>query len=529
MNKRAVIYARVSTDMQRDNFSIPSQLNECKEFIEDSDLSLVGDRYVDPETGFDTLSENGSIPAYVDDFSSRELSRPSLDACIRFLETTGFDILVIHSLDRLARDPYIRQTLEREIDSFGAKVLYVLGSYDDTPEGEVRKDLDATFAKWENAKRVERSNRGKRGKAKSGKWVGGRTPFGYKRDILADCGLSVDEFASEAVKEIFSLYTDKNYSIRGITEYLTEQEIPPQSGGCKWAKSSVARILNNKTYTGSTFFNKTKRNGKGIIYRDREEWIEIKVPHIIDEGIFQEAQLRLKENKRISRSRPSRFYLLSGKVFCAICGKPYISQSKKAGTNRLVNDALSYRHRTKENHCFNRIISARKLEPIVWNEIVRLLLDPNSLRQGYEKSLDQQQENLSRQRNHLDTLNKKLQNLKNQRQKLTNSYLDPEIPLSRGEYIEEKTRIDGVIQQQQSDIELLELQLETFPLPGDFDDIEEFTEKISLGINVINIMPDQKRKILDMLHVKVFLDSESSVRLDGWFDPISTCLSSTSS
>ena len=33
------------------------------------------------------------------------------------------------------------------------------------PEGEVRKDMDATFAKWENAKRVERCNRGKRGKA----------------------------------------------------------------------------------------------------------------------------------------------------------------------------------------------------------------------------------------------------------------------------------------------------------------------------------------------------------------------------
>ncbi len=74
MSKRAAIYARVSTDMQRDNFSIPSQVADCIRYAHKQGYPIVGDLYVDPETGLDSHSGNGAIPAYVDDYTSRELS-----------------------------------------------------------------------------------------------------------------------------------------------------------------------------------------------------------------------------------------------------------------------------------------------------------------------------------------------------------------------------------------------------------------------------------------------------------------------
>ena len=57
-----------------------------------------------------------------------------------------------------------------EFKKLGVNVEYVLGNYEDSPQGEVRKDLDATFAKWENTKRIEDCNRGKKGKAEAGKY-----------------------------------------------------------------------------------------------------------------------------------------------------------------------------------------------------------------------------------------------------------------------------------------------------------------------------------------------------------------------
>src|SRR5215211_2486041 len=208
MTVRAAIYARVSTDIQRDNFSIPSQIQEIVEFAKKHNLSLVGDRYVNSETGKDTEKSESAIPAFVDDYTSSELSRPGLDAALSFLDRIGFDILLVHAIDRLARDPYFRQTIEREFMARGARVEYVLGNYDQSPEGEVRKDLDATFAKWENAKRVERMNRGKKRKAEMGKFVSGVSPYGYRLNPNEESGLEVYEPESEIVRLIFRLYVE---------------------------------------------------------------------------------------------------------------------------------------------------------------------------------------------------------------------------------------------------------------------------------------------------------------------------------
>ena len=246
MSKRVALYARVSTDDQRGNYSIPTQIAESLEFVKSKGYAVVGDQFIDPVTGTDRINGNGSIRAFVDDYSSRELSRPSLDAAIAYLEKDGFDTLVVHALDRLARDPYIRKTLELELEERGANVEYVLGNYEDSPEGEIRKDLDATFAKWENAKRVERSLRGKRGKAERGLYPAGKAPYGYRLDEDAPGGLAIDDYQAKVVRRIFDLYSGGE-SIYGVVAALTREGARTYSGKSQWAKSTVKRILDNET------------------------------------------------------------------------------------------------------------------------------------------------------------------------------------------------------------------------------------------------------------------------------------------
>ena len=91
MSRRAAIYARVSTDMQRDNFSIPSQIAECMKYADRKKYALVGNQFVDSVTGKDVAPDfSGAIPAFVDDYTSRELSRPSLDAALYYLKALRF-------------------------------------------------------------------------------------------------------------------------------------------------------------------------------------------------------------------------------------------------------------------------------------------------------------------------------------------------------------------------------------------------------------------------------------------------------
>jgi site-specific DNA recombinase len=519
MSKRAAIYARVSSDPQRDNYSISTQIAAILAYAKKGNYTIVGNQYVDPNTGNDVLSDIGGIPAFVDDYTSLEISRPGLDAGLRYLESSGFDVLLVHSLDRMARDPYIRETLKREFEKRGAVVEYVLGNYEDSAEGEVRKDLDATFAKWENAKRVERSNRGKRGKAEAGKFVAGRPPYGYKFDKDAPSGLVVNEKEATVVRWIFNAYVNENLSIRGITESLNEQGITPRMGGDEWQKSSVSNILRNSVYVGYYYYNKSKRISRNIkVMRDRDEWIKIETIPLFDKWVFQTANSKLAENKQIRKNKSKRFYLLTGMVFCAECERPFVTQTALAGKNRRVNEAQSYRHRAKAGHCSNRQISARILEPIIWNKIKEFLLDPVTLIKGYSESLEQQEAAKSRKITHHETLQKKLKKFEQERANLNNAYLDPDIGLTKTEYLEQKRRISDEISELKQKIEQSENDLSRIPTPEALQSLEDFAGKVRKRLFAnIEPRPEDKRKLFEMLHIRVFIGLDWQIKIKGWF------------
>jgi site-specific DNA recombinase len=441
-----------------------------------------------------------------------------LNAALDYLSTVGFDVVVVYALDRLARDPYIRRTIEIEFEKYGAKVEYVLGNYEDSPEGEVRKDLDAIFAKWENAKRVERCNRGKRRKAEAGLFVGGRAPYGYGIDKDALGGLAVHEGEAETVRLIFELYAREGKSMREICRILTESEATSHSGNNRWAHSSIGRILYNTIYVGRGYYNKHMRNGGSLEERKTDEWIEFKTTPIVDRDVFAEAQERRARNKRLMRRRPSRFYLLSGMIFCGTCGRPYVSQTQLAGKQRRKNEAQAYRHRKRAGHCSNHWISARLLEPVVWSEVVKILLDPEQLRRGYKDSLEEQAKQTKRQRAHLETLGRQLVSLEQKRYNLTTAYVDPDIQLTKQEYIEQKVLIDTEHEALQRKIARIEDQLARVPTPASLETLDKFASEIRRRLKHEDaVTPQMKRKILDQLHVKITINPDRSFRIDGWF------------
>lgn len=519
MTKRAAIYARVSTDEQRGNYSIPTQVRDCLRHIQDNGYAIGGDRFVDPETGLDVTANKGT-PAFVDDYTSRELSRPALDAALLFLETIGFDVLVVHALDRLARDPYIRRTLEMEFEKRGAVVEFVLGSYDKTPEGEVRKDLDATFGKWENAKRIERTQRGKRGKAQKGIFVGeGKITYGYRADTDAPGGLVIYEAEAEVIRTIFKMFLCENYSIRGITQTLSQKEILNYSGKTKWSRGSVYKILTNETYAGTAYYNKWKsKGGKHLTLRDFSEWIPIPVAPIITRSIFEEAQQKLEENREVKRRKPRLFYLLSGMVVCTKCGYAYCASSDRG--NRY------YRH----SYCMGKWITARKLEPDVWGTIACAIMDINGLREGYQEALKQDEAMRERQQAHLETLERAAIRLEQKRDNLTKAYIDPDLHMSKAEYVKQKAAIENELKEVAEEISEIQADLQSMRTSDELQTLEVFAVEMRQTIEQdIDPDPHEKRRILEMLHVRVLIDPDGKHRVKGWFKPNSNGVLSTTS
>jgi len=519
MNKRAIIYARVSTDDQRNNYSIPSQVAECKKYVEAKGYALVGNCFVDPDTGQDAAS---GIPAFVDDYSSRELSRPALDAAYEYLELYGYDVVVVYSIDRLDRDPYKLRTHEYGFIKGGAIVEYVKGDYAETPDGQFMKTVVGAAAKLDNDWRTERFNRGKRQKARRGFFVAGRPPYGYEINREALGGLAIVEKEAGVVRWIFDTYVKDGLSLYGIVDALNQSKAKPYNGG-EWQKSTVARMLKNTAYVGTIFYNKYERNEKELKLRDKGEWIEIKITAILGPDIFEAAQQRIIESREYRRKQAIRFYMLAGMVLCETCERPYFSQTSKAGKGRRANDAPIYRHRVRQGHCGNKTISARMLEPIVWEKVEALLLDPASLRDGYTQALEHERAANGRQLEMREILYKEVGKCEQMQRNLTGAYTDPDVKMTRTEYLEQRAKIQADSKNASSRLQEIEAQLSNLPSLEEYESLERFAEEIKERLTGAEWQPTpaNKRRVLELLHVRVMLNYNGTGNITGWFgDPL---------
>ncbi len=520
--KRAAIYCRVSTDKQRDNYSIPSQLAECVKYANKMGYSIVGNRFVDPETGRDCTPGNGAIPAFVDDYSSLELYRPGLDAAYDYLEKQGFDVVIVYSIDRLDRDPYKLRVHEYGFYKHKAIVEYVKGEYTDSPEGQFLKNVIASAAQLENEWRTERFNRGKRQKAMRNETFWNWLPLGYEVDNNNSKDIKINENQADIVKRIFNYYVVEKLSIRAIVKRLNEDKNAIPARGRIWAKSSIAKILKNTAYIGYIHYNKSKRLGKDFqkkrIVRDQQEWIRINIPPIIDEKLFEAARERLSYNSKVTRRPTKHEYLLSGMIFCEECGKAFISQCRKPNPKRRTkNEQLIYRHRAKEGHCSNHSISARILDNQVWNKIIEFLLTPEIVLEGYKQAIEKGKLENQRELELLDELNKTHSKLEQRLKNLLRAYTDPDIGISKEDYLGQKTQIE----QEKSTIQKRIYDIKSFisdiPTPDDLQNLEAFSMEIKERLQSENWQPtmENKRWILNRLNIKVLLNPDGNIKISG--------------
>jgi site-specific DNA recombinase len=523
--QRALIYARVSTDKQRENYSIPVQLESCHNYIEKKNYVLVGENFVDPVTGKNVPKNTPhSLPAYVDDHSSLELNRPSLNDAIEYVAQKGAEVVVVYVLDRFARDSYIRQTLEHEFERLGAKIEYVLGDYDNDVMGDTRKDLDDLTAKIENRIRTRRSREGKLKKARSGKYAGSVAQYGYKLNKEAVGGLEIAAEEAAIVERIFNSFVFEKKSIRSIVSDLNTDLIPGPTGK-HWSRSGVARILKYEGYTGVHYYNKQKvqrtLSGKIVTDRDESEWIQIETPVIISPQVFKLAQQTLKDNKNYVRGQPKvgRFYMLGGMIFCSGCKRPYISQTVKAGRNRRVRPTQIYRHRKSEGHCTNKTLSATAIDNVIWQRIAEIVLEPTKLLEGYKRSLESHWSQMNLRRDHLQSLHHSKLKIEQKQRMLLKTYLDVDIGLSKSEYLKMKGELDSELEKIRADIEEVEGELRSVPTPADLATFEAFTAEIREFIEG-NVEPlaQEKRRLLQLMNVKVWVNPENwEISLTGSF------------
>src|SRR5262249_40347369 len=206
-----------------------------------------------------------------------------------------------------------------------------------TPEAQLLSNVRGIIAEYERAKVLERTARGRKGRAQAGHVPYGRRTLGYIYVKHTDKGPHYEVHPEEAalVQRIFRLYIENDFSIERLAALLTREGIPTPMGTRRvfpssvWHPATIAYVLRNETYTGTMYDGKKERvSGKSNPDKktrwrkvEREQWIAVSVPPIIDTETFEAAQARLARNKiQAKRNRKHDYLFIGGRLRCGQCG-----------------------------------------------------------------------------------------------------------------------------------------------------------------------------------------------------------------
>lgn len=404
------IYVRVSTDDQaRKGYSLGDQINACRNHL----LAL----------------GHTNIEEYIDDgYSGEFLDRPGLERLRNDLQGSMIETVAIYDPDRLSRNLTNQLIVADEIEKSGAKLTFVTGDYDASPEGRLFFSMKGAVSAYEKAKIRERTSRGRKAKAAKGKIVLNAQPFGYDWDAENSMYI-IDEIEAETVRLIYDLCINHGYGSRVIALELVRLGIMGINNR-PLSTCTVSRILTKEMYHGQHYLFtqstcKTGQNTREVKNNPRELWIPIEIPAIVTRAMWEAVQQQMQLNKKLAKRNTKRDYLLRGILHCSLCGRSMVAYARH-GKRKTGMDKVYYYYScvSKEsnsyaisgNICECRRIPAEDLENTIWGTIVDIANGTKQL-ENYLRAKD-----LPDYSSEIERLNKLHLDLKNKRTDITRWY-----------------------------------------------------------------------------------------------------------
>lgn len=182
--------------------------------------------------------------------------------------------------------------IEDELRPHNIAFISVSENFDtSTPQGMLTLQMLGSFAEFERNLINERTKSGRISTAKSGKYAGGKVPYGYS---VADGKFIIDEQKAKIVRQMFQMYYEgKSYGF--IAKYINSlQKLSENDSGSsetykKWCRTSICYILRNSSYTGLLSYDGKKE--KNQIH------VKASIPAIVSKQLFNKVQA-LREQKR---------------------------------------------------------------------------------------------------------------------------------------------------------------------------------------------------------------------------------------
>lgn len=313
---RAVSYLRVSTREQaerageREGFSIPAQRQANRKTAHGLGAWVVKE-FVDAGE------------------SARSAARPALAEMLEWIRTNRVDMVIVHKLDRLARNRADDVHITQAITDSGARLVSSTEAIDESPSGRLVHGIMASIAEFYSRNLATEVSKGLRQKAMNG-GTPNKAPAGYRNVRTFDAQgreariVEVDEERAQVIRWAFTTYATGEWSLHRLAHGMTQLgfSLPTRMGkpSRELTVSSLQKILRNPYYCGIVTYC-------GVEYPGRHE-------PLIEAVLWQRVQDALTARRNTS-TRDVHTHYLKGLLKCGECGSSVMFNRIRNNHGRL--------------------------------------------------------------------------------------------------------------------------------------------------------------------------------------------------
>lgn len=519
--------------------SIENQVEMCKEYL----YKHIG-----------SIDEKDIVVYEDEGFSAKNLERPMFKKMMSDSKNQKVDYIVCYRLDRISRNVSDFSSLITDLNDRNISFVSIKEQFDtSSPMGRAMMYIASVFAQLERETIAERIRDNMLMLAKTGRWLGGTAPTGYKSEkiqqILID-GKSKQMFKLKLIPDeakliefIFKKFIETG-SLTKVETYLIQNNIKTKNGKF-FTRFAIKNILENPVYMvadenafqyfldngveftdeddikqkfdgkyGVMSYNKTlQRDGKATRIRDIKNWIVSVGKHeaIVSSEDWIKIQEKLAQNSSKSFRKPkSNVALLSGLLFCGNCGhfmRPKLTKRKNSAGQYIYGYLCELKEKSKSHNCQIKNPNGNTLDKAVCEEIKKLAIDNSEFlkeiskakkaismhSENYEEEISKINKSLSKIENEISSLIKALANASNTpAQKYITENIN-NLDTEKNKLLQRKAEIEGLLKNQ----DLSQI---------DFDNLKNTALSFSKGFDTMDT--EQKREALRTLVNKIVWDGE---------------------
>jgi site-specific DNA recombinase len=530
---KAAIYSRKSKFTGKGE-SVENQIQLCKEHamkfleIKETDIKIYED----------------------EGFSGRNMNRPNFQKLLKDAKRREFDLLICYRLDRISRNITDFTNLIKDLNKYNVDFISIREQFDTTtPMGRAMMYIASVFSQLERETIAERIRDNMLQLAKTGRWLGGTTPTGYKSEPVVSIDLSGKERKmyklSPILEEInlVKIIYDKFLELKSLTKvekYLIENRYTTKNGG-DFQRYAIKFILNNPVYSiadrelftylnennyelcsnidefnginGLMAYNKTKQDNDNSSerIRDNSEWIIAVGLHngiILGENWIKAQELLLLNKTKAYRQVKNSQSLLSGILRCSKCGsfmRPKMGRVNAAG-EKIFYYMCEMKEKSRKTRCEVENIQGNILDKLVIIELKKIAKCNSLLFEDFideklliEPRIDPIKNNTDAMKNRIIEIDLSLQNLVSSIAKGQKDEISEMIKKNMKELIDEKKEVAKKLNEKENvDIKLNEINL---------DIVSKNLSKLNdYSISIMEV--ENKRKMIKSIVDKILWDGE---------------------